>query len=113
METSQSSSLCLVEGDVEDALNEDNGVYVMNEDDVERTDNVGDVENDVLFRNDTFSQSSSDLSPSRGTVPSSPCRAIVLSVAPVQKSPRSPEVEDVELHPSLLEENQHHEVPSQ
>jgi len=74
METTQSSSICLVEGDVEDALNEDDGVDVLNEDDVERLDNVGGVENDVLMRDETLSQSSSDLSPSRGTMPSPPTR---------------------------------------
>jgi len=77
METTQSSSICLVEGNVEGALNEDNGVEVFNEDGVVRIHNMGDVENDVLLRGDTFSQSSLDLSKTRGTMPSPPYRAIV------------------------------------
>ena len=114
METTTSSSICLVEGDVEDAMNEVDGVDVLNENDVERSHNVGDVENDVLFRDATFSQSFSDISPSRGTMPSPPFRATVLYVAHVQEYPKFLEVEDVQLHPSLLEEmNQHHEVPSE
>jgi hypothetical protein len=105
MEATQSSNSCLDEDDVEDAENEGD-VIDSAPDDV--------VDGIPLIRHDTFSISSANVSPSQGTVMQSPSSlAIVSSVPVVQESPQSPKVAEVQVHPSLLEENEHHEVPSE
>jgi hypothetical protein len=108
MEATQSSNLCLDEDDVEGAINEGCDV------DVDSTP-ADDVDGIPLIRHDSFSISSANVSPSRGTLitQSPPYLAIVPSVPVIQESPQSPEVAEVQVHPSLLEENEHHEVPSE
>ena len=97
MEATQSTNLCLDEDDVEDADNEGDVIDSASNDVVDGIDIP-------LIRHDTFSISSAIVSPSQGTVMQSPpSLAIVPSVTVVQKSPQSPKVAEVQVHPSLLE----------
>jgi len=105
MEATQTYNLCPDEDDIEDAMNEDGVIDTTTEDDVDGI---------PLTRHDIFSISLADVTSSRGTIMQSPSSREIESFVPVvQESPQSLEVAEVQVHPLLVENNEHHEVPSE
>jgi hypothetical protein len=87
---------------------------VLDEDEVIDDADVGDVDDDVNKDTSVFSQASSLSSPPRDTISTPSSRAVVVHVAATSQEPQtSAEIAPVTKHPSLTEEHQHHDLPSE